>query len=43
MARLLNTSWPAAQRLERPKTNPTLKQLERAAAAMGRRLVLSFE
>ncbi|MDR2244468.1 MAG: type II toxin-antitoxin system HicB family antitoxin [Burkholderiales bacterium] len=43
MARLLNTSWPAAQRLERPNANPTLRQLERAAAAMGKRLTLSFE
>jgi antitoxin HicB len=43
MARLLNTSWPAAQRLERPNANPTLRQLDRAAAAIGKRLVLSFE
>ena len=43
IARLLNTSWPAAQRLERPSANPTLRQLDRAAAAMGKRLVLSFE
>lgn len=42
MARLLNTSWPAAQRLERADANPTLKQLDRAATAMGKRLVLSF-
>lgn len=43
LARSLNTSWPAAQRLESPHANPTLKQLDRAAAAMGKRLVLSFE
>jgi len=43
MARLMNTSWAAAQRLEHPKANPTLKQLDRAAAAIGKRLVLSFE
>jgi len=43
MARLLGTSWPAAQRLERPNANPTLRQLDRAAAAVGKRLVLSFE
>lgn len=43
MARLLGTSWPAAQRLERPNANPTLRQLDRAAAATGKRLVLSFE
>ena len=42
MARLLNTSWPGAQRLESTRANPTLKQLDRVAAAMGKRLVLSF-
>lgn len=43
LARLLGTSWPAAQRLENPHHSPTLKQLDRAAAALGKRLVLSFE
>ena len=43
LARSLGTSWPAAQRLEDPKHSPTLRQLERAAAALGKRLVLSFE
>lgn len=43
LARALGTSWPAAQRLEDPRHSPTLKQLERAAAALGKRLVLSFE
>ncbi|MCX8016384.1 MAG: type II toxin-antitoxin system HicB family antitoxin [Rhodocyclaceae bacterium] len=42
LARAMGTSWPAAQRLMRPG-NPTLKQLERAAAALGKRLVLSLE
>lgn len=42
LARALATSWPAAQRLEQPG-NPTLKQLERAAAALGKRLVVGFE
>lgn len=42
MARALDTSWPAAQRLEQPGSNPTLKQLERAAAALGRRLVVGL-
>jgi len=42
LARALHTSWPAAQRLERPGSNPTLKQLERAAAALGKRLVVSL-
>lgn len=43
MARALHTSWPAAQRLEQPRGNPTLRQLERAAAALGKRLVLVVE
>jgi antitoxin HicB len=43
LARALGTSWPAVQRLEKPNANPTLKQLERAAGALGRRLVLGFE
>ena len=42
LARALNTSWPAAQRLEQAKSNPTLKQLERAAAALGKRLVVGL-
>jgi antitoxin HicB len=43
LARALGTSWPAVQRLEKPHANPTLKQLERAASALGKRLVLGFE
>ncbi|WP_172959325.1 hypothetical protein [Acidithiobacillus ferridurans] len=42
LARAMGTSWPAAQRLIRPG-NPTIKQLERAAAALGKRLVISLE
>lgn len=42
MARALNTSWPSAQRLEQPGSNPTLRQLERAAAALGKRLVVEL-
>lgn len=42
LARALGTSWPAAQRLENPRHFPTLKQLDRAAAALGKRLVLEF-
>jgi antitoxin HicB len=42
MARALHTSWPSAQRLEQPGSNPTLKQLERAAAALGKRLVVGL-
>lgn len=43
LARALGTSWPAAQRLENPRHSPTLKQLERAAAALGKRLIIAFE
>lgn len=43
LARALDTSWPAAQRLENPHHWPTLKQLDKAARAMGKRLVLSIE
>jgi antitoxin HicB len=43
LARALETSWPSAHRLENPKHWPSLKSLDRAAAALGKRLVLSFE
>jgi antitoxin HicB len=43
LARALGTSWPSAQRLEDPRHRSTLRQIERAAAALGKRLVLSFE
>ncbi len=43
LAPALETSWPSAQRLEDPKHWPTLRQLEKAASALGKRLVLSFE
>jgi antitoxin HicB len=39
----LETSWPSAQRREDPKHWPNLRQLEKAAFALGKRLVLSFE
>ncbi len=42
LARALQTSWPSAQRLEHAGSNPTLKQLERAAAALGKRLMISL-
>ena len=42
-ARALETSWPSAQRLEDPKHWPSLRQLEKAASALGKRLVLSLE
>ena len=43
LARSLQTSWPSAQRLENPRHSPTLRQLEKAAAALGKRLVLALE
>ena len=43
VARVLETSWPAAKRLEDPHHWPSLKQLEKAATALGRRLVLTFD
>jgi len=43
LARALETSWPAARRLEDPTHWPSLKTLDRAAAALGKRLVLTLE
>lgn len=43
IARALNTSWPAVARLEDLHHWPNLRQLERAAATMGHRLVISLE
>jgi antitoxin HicB len=42
IARAMGTSWAAVQRLENPKHSPTLRQLEKAAAALGKRLVVEF-
>ncbi len=42
LARALQTSWPSAQRLENPRHSPTLRQLEKAVAALGKRLVLAL-
>lgn len=43
VARALETSWPAAKRLEDPHHSPNLARLDKAAAVLGKRLVLSFE
>src|SRR5208282_2385266 len=43
LARALETSWPSAQQLENPKHSPSLKRLDRAATALGKRLVLSLD
>jgi antitoxin HicB len=42
LARALETSWPSAQRLENPAHWMSLRTLDRAAAAMGKRLVVGM-
>ena len=43
LARALETSWPSVRRLEDPRHWPSLKSLDRAATALGKRLVLAFD
>jgi antitoxin HicB len=43
LARALETSWPAARRLEDTHHWPSLKTLDRVATTMGKRLVLAME
>ncbi|MGH8557526.1 MAG: helix-turn-helix domain-containing protein [Methylococcales bacterium] len=43
LANAMKTSWPAVRRLENPHRWPNLKQLDKAARALGKRLVLSLE
>jgi antitoxin HicB len=43
IARSLKTSWPAVARLEDPRHWPNLRQLEKAAATLGHKLVISLE
>jgi antitoxin HicB len=43
VARVLQTSWAAAQRLENPRHATNIRQLEKAASVFGKRLVISFE
>ena len=43
LARALGTSWPAVSRLEDPKHWPSLRQLDKMASALGKRLVLLLE
>lgn len=42
IARALGTSWPAAQKLEDPRHSPSLRQLEKAASAMGKKLLIEI-
>lgn len=43
IARAVNTSWPSIARLEDAQHWPTLKLLEKAIRATGKRLVVSIE
>ncbi|MEY2343316.1 type II toxin-antitoxin system HicB family antitoxin [Acidithiobacillus sp. IBUN Pt1247-S3] len=43
LARIMETSWPTAARLENPAHWPTLRQLDKAVRSMGRKLVLTIE
>lgn len=43
LARALDTSWPSAKQLEDPRNSPSLKRLEGAAAALGKRFILSLD
>lgn len=43
LANAMNTTWTAAQRLENPKHWTSLKQLDKAAKALGKRLILTLE
>lgn len=43
LAKSLKTSWPAASRLEDPRHWPSLRQLDKAAQALGKQLILSFK
>lgn len=43
LARILETSWPVASKLENPHHWTTLKQLDKVANVFGKRLVLSME
>ncbi len=43
LASAMKTSWPAVQRLEDPRHWPSLKQLDKAARALGKKLILTLE
>lgn len=43
IARSMDTSWPAVNRLKNPEHWPTLKQLERALKAAGKQLVIGMK
>lgn len=43
IARTMNTGFAAVKRLENPRHTPSLRQLEKAAQALGKKLILSLE
>ncbi len=43
IARNMNTGFAAVKRLENPRHTPSLRQLEKAAQALGKKLILSLE
>jgi antitoxin HicB len=42
VARELGTSWASAKRLQDPKHTPSVRQLEKAAKVLGKKLVVEF-
>ena len=42
LARVMGVTWPVANKLTDPKHYPNLRQLEKAANALGKRLVVSL-
>lgn len=43
LANAMNITWAAVEKLENPHHCPSLKQLDKAAKALGKKLVLSLE
>jgi len=43
LASAMNTTWSAVEKLENPRNSPSLSQLDKAAKALGKKLVLSLE
>ena len=42
LARIMGVTWPVANKLTDPKLYPNLRQLEKAANALGKRLVVNL-
>jgi antitoxin HicB len=43
LANAMNTTWTAVEQLENPRHSSSLNQLDKAARALGKKLILSFE